>query len=284
MSAFRFRLLLPLLAFALACGGSSTSSGTPGTPAPAPADPNPLPIGGNGSKRFEMGVNLQTGLYLVDPVAGEASVTGLVAVTLGDLITPAPTDAVVTMNGVPLTRVPPPSDGRLWALAPAPAPQPKVGSGGQLVLVATATDPTTGQQIQRSLVLPCPSDVQVATTPASGAALVPSTTLHLASASSVTLNDTSPGHLVFLAQDNPKATLWGYEPSNRALVPYGSAVGINPGPLSVDVPVCEGATTGSCSATTGSAYLLDLRWEGTWVPDGQSGGFCGLAKRVVFAK
>jgi hypothetical protein len=36
--------------------------------------------------------------------------------------------------------------------------------------------------------------------------------------------------------------------------------------------------------TTAPAYLLDLRWPGPWVIDGQTGGFCGLAKRWTYAK
>jgi hypothetical protein len=37
-------------------------------------------------------------------------------------------------------------------------------------------------------------------------------------------------------------------------------------------------------ATAAPANLLDLRWPGPWVIDGQTGGFCGLAKRWTYGK
>jgi len=83
-----------------------------------------------------------------------------------------------------------------------------------------------------------------------------------------------------MAASTPSATLWGYEPCTRAHSGYGSPHPIGAGPLDLDVPVCDG----TCAATDASAYLLDLRWPGQLVLDGQSGGFCGLAKRIAFAK
>ena len=35
--------------------------------------------------------------------------------------------------------------------------------------------------------------------------------------------------------------------------------------------------------TAADAYLLDLRWPGVFILDGQTGGFCGLAKRWTYA-
>ena len=77
--------------------------------------------------------------------------------------------------------------------------------------------------------------------------------------------------------------LWGYEPATRALVGYGSPLVVGtPNGFNVDVPVC--ASSGVCTATTAGAYLLELRWPGQGVLDGQTGGFCGLAKRFFFSK
>ena len=246
----------------------------PGTPLPAPPAA-PLPVGGSGSHRVEMGTDLSTGgLTIVDPASGEPTVEGFVVVSLA--FGPAPADATVTVNGVAMKRLP--GNGLFWQLDPA-GPQPVVGSGGQLVLVATATDPQGGKSIRRALVLPCPADIPVTLTPAPGSPLVPATSLNLTSSSEILLNQGVP----LFAPYGPKVTLWGYEPATRALVAYGGPRVIGTaGGFNLDVPVCPGA--GACAATTAGGYLLDLRWPGPGVLDGQSGGYCQLAKRWFFPR
>ncbi|HET7787851.1 MAG TPA: DUF5666 domain-containing protein [Myxococcales bacterium] len=243
----------------------------PGTPPPAPPNPAPLPVGGNGSNRFEMGA--ANGLYLVDPANGEPSVQGFVVVNLGalggGLPGNAPADTVVTMNGVPLLRDPA-LNGNFFRLDPA-GPQPIIGTGGQMVLVATGTDPRDGKPIQRQLVLPCPSDIQVTSVPDIGSVITGVPSLHITSPSNITLNVGIPE----LASIFPTAQLFGYDRATRTLAPSGIAKIIAPGPLDVTVPV---------TPTAADAYLLDLRWPGPWILDGQTGGFCGLAKRWTYAK
>jgi hypothetical protein len=271
-------VLLPLLA--LACGGASSSPevanpaqaggipNAPGTPAPAAPDPNPPPTGGSGSNRFEMGTF--DGLYLVDPAKGEASVQGWVVVTFGpvgagNFIPPA--DTVVTMNGVPLLRDPA-LNGAYWRLDPA-GPQPHIGSGGTMELVASAT--VSGSPIQRTLVLPCPSDVAVTSTPAVGSVIAAGTPLHLSTTADLTLNV----GIAAMASILPEATLYGYDPASRAITGIQSPQLLGPGALDLSLPV---------AATAAPDYLVDLRWPGHWVIDGQSGGFCGLAKRLTYTK
>ncbi len=243
----------------------------PGTPGPV-ADPNPPPTGGSGSNRWEMGA--AQGLYVVDPARGEPTVQGLVVVTFGSIssgnfIPPAGT--VVTLNGVPLLRDPN-LNGAYWRVDPA-GPQPVVGSGGRIVLVATAT--VSGKLEQRTLVFPCPSDVAVSSTPPIGGQLVPAAPpaapLHVSTTADITLNVGVP----MMASIFPQATLYGYDPATRALVASGSPQNIPPGPVSLNVPVL---------ATSAGAYLMDLRWPGPWMVDGQSGGFCGLVKRWTYTK
>jgi hypothetical protein len=243
----------------------------PGTP--PPADPNQViqPLGGNGSHRFEVGS--QQGLYLQDPAPGEPSVRGFVVVTLGSPASGTgflpPADTVVTMNGVPLLRDPT-LNGTFWRLDAA-GPQPKIGTGGQMVLVASATDPNTGKPIQRSLVLPCPKDIAVSSSPAIGSSLAGATSVTVTSLSDITFNIGVP----IVASVFPQATLFGYERATRNIVASGGPHNIGPGPLTTTVPV---------TPTAGDAYLLDVRWPGTFVLDGQTGGFCGLAKRWTYAK
>ena len=239
----------------------------PGTPAPAPPNPNPPPAGGSGSNRLQMGADPLLGLYVVDPAKGEPTVQGFVVVNIDK--GPLPSGAVVTLNGVPLLRDPA-LNGMYWRVDVA-GTQPVVGSGGRIVLVATATDPKDGKTVQRTLVLPCPDDVAVASTPGIGSALVVGNPVHVTTTADLTLNvGIAPLTGVF-----PKATLYGYDPATRALVPSGSPQNIPPGPVSLDVPVL---------ATTAGAYLMDLRWPGHWVIDGETGGFCGLVKRWTYTK
>jgi hypothetical protein len=243
----------------------------PGTP--PPADPNQViqPLGGNGSHRFEVGS--QQGLYLQDAGPGEPSVRGFVVVTLGSPASGTgflpPADTVVTMNGVPLLRDPN-LNGTFFRVDPA-GPQPKIGTGGQMVLVATGTDPQSGKPIQRSLVLPCPRDITVSSTPAIGSSLAGSPSVTITSPSDITFNV----GVVIAAGNFPQATLFGFDRATRTFLPSGSPLNIAPGPLSTTVPV---------KPTTGDAYLLDLRWPGTFILDGQTGGFCGLAKRWTYTK
>jgi hypothetical protein len=243
----------------------------PGTPPPAAPNPPPLPVGGNGSNRFEMGA--AQGLYLQDPAAGEPTVSGFVVVNLGasggGLPGNAPADTVVTLNGVPLLRDPN-LNGNFFRLDPA-GPQPTIGSGGQVVLVATATDPKDGKPIQRTLVLPCPKDIQVTSTPDIGSVITGTSSLHITSPSDITFNVGVP----LMANIFPTVQLFGYDRASRGLLPSGAAVNIAPGPLDVTVLV---------KPTAADAYLLDLRWPGVFILDGQTGGFCGLAKRWAYAK
>jgi len=243
----------------------------PGTPPPAPPNPLPLPVGGNGSNRFEVGA--ANGLYLQDPTPGEPSVSGFVVVTLkalgGGLPGNTPADTVVTMNGVPLLRDPN-LNGNFFRLDPA-GPQPVIGSGGQMVVVATATDPKTGKPIQRQLVMECPKDIAVTSTPDIGASLAGSPTVTITSPSDITFNVGVP----IVASIFPQATLFGYNRAAGTLAPSGSPQNIGPGPLNITVPVAP---------TAADAYLLDLRWPGVFILDGQTGGFCGLTKRWTYTK
>lgn len=247
-----------------AAGGSTgltLIAGAPGTPAPATSDPAAPPTGGSGSNRFEMGA--AQGLYVVDPAAGEPTVEGYVVVTWGNISSGnfiPPADATVTLNGVALLRDPN-LNGAYWRVDPA-GPQPQVGSGGTIVLVAAAT--VSGTQLQRTLVLPCPADIAVALSLGSAG-------LHLSSSTDITVNVGVP----MMASIYPTATLFGYDPTTRALTPSGAPRIIPAGPVEVDVT----ATT-----TQAPAYLLDLRWPGPWIPDGQSGAFCGLAKRWALSR
>ncbi len=240
----------------------ATNPPPPGTPTPAPPDPNPQPVGGSGSKRWQIGA-VGGGLYLADPAAGEASVQGLVIVTLDKGVPPA--DTVVTINGVALVHAPP-SDDRYFKVDPS-GPRPPVSPGGRMVLAASSAS----AGVARQLVLPCAPDVAVGTAPAMGSSLGTGS-LQLTFSVDLTLN---PAGLAPLAGVSPVATLDGYDPATRVLT-AGSPHAIGAGQLSVSLPV---------GSTAAAEWLVDLRWPGVFIADGgDSGAFCGLVKRWVHSK
>ncbi len=235
----------------------------PGTPTPATADPNPLPVGGSGSRRWQIGA-VGGGLYLVDPAAGEASVQGLVIVTLDKGFPPA--DTVVTINGLALVHAPP-SDDRYFKVDPN-GTQPPVHPGGRMILAASSAS----AGVARQLVLPCATDVAVGTTPAVGASLATVTNLQLTFSSDLTLN---PAGIVSLAGITPTTMLGGYDAATRTFT-AGSPHAVGAGQLGLTFPV---------GTTPAQTWLIDLRWPGLFIPDGgDSGAFCGLAKRWTYAK
>ena len=241
----------------------ATNPPPPGTPTPAPPDPNPQPVGGSGSKRWQIGA-VGGGLYLADPAAGEASVQGLVIVTLDKGVPPA--DTVVTINGVTLVHAPP-SDDRYYKVDPS-GPRPPVSPGGRMVLAASSAS----AGVARQLVLPCAPDVAVSTAPAMGSSLLGAGSLQLTFAVDLTLN---PAGLAPLAGVSPVATLDGYDPATRVLT-AGSPHAIGTGQLGVSLPV---------GSTPAAEWLVDLRWPGVFIADGgDSGAFCGLVKRWVHSK
>ena len=235
----------------------------PGTPIPALPDPNPPPVGGSGSKRWQIGA-VGGGLYLVDPAAGEASVQGLVIVTLDKGFPPS--DTLVTINGVALVHAPL-ADNRYFLVDPR-GPRPPVGPGGRMVLVASSAS----AGVQRQLVLPCAADVAMGATPAIGASLTGVGSLQLTFPSDLTLNPTG---IMALAGITPSVMLGGYDPATRTFT-AGSPHSIGAGQLGVAFTV---------GTTPTQAWLLDIRWPGVFIPDGgESGAFCGLAKRWVYTR
>jgi hypothetical protein len=111
----------------------------------------------------------------------------------------------------------------------------------------------------------------VSSTPPIGDSLAGLPTVQITSSSNVTFNVGVP----IVASIFPQAILFGYDRATGTLAPSGSPHNIGPGPLDITVPVLP---------TTADAYLLDLRWPGVFILDGQSGAFCGLAKRWTYAK
>ena len=262
------RFALPaLLLLSLACGGGSSSSSsttpsvTPGTPQAPPG--GLLPVGGTGSNRWQIGAS-GGGLYLADPAAGEAAIQGLVIVNLDQTLPPA--DTQVTLNGVPMVPAPP-SDSRFFKVDPN-GPQPQAAPGGQLVIVASSAS----AGVKRQLVLPVAQDQVIVTNPAAGASLAGSSGLLLSFGADLTLN---PPGILALAGVTPTATLEGYDPATRTLTP-ATATLIGAGQLTLTVPV---------GSTPAPAWMLDVRWPGLFIPDGnETGAFCGLAKRFTYTR
>jgi hypothetical protein len=262
------RLFLSILLAAAVGAGMANAATTPGTPAP---DPRPAPgaLGASGNGRWQFAS--ATGLYVVDPGVGEISIQGatpgsvpLVSVSLNKGAPPA--DTTITLNGVKLVRWAG-NPTLQWTVDPA-GPQPIVGSGGFIELVAS-----DGSGRQRQMVLQCPSDLSMLSSPAIGSSLSNNSSVQLSFASTVVLN---PAGIAALAGVFPSAMLVGYNPATGAVVrgALGQAL-IGAGQLGVTVPIL--------ARTTAPQYLMDVRWPGPWQQDGETGAFCGLAKRWTYA-
>jgi hypothetical protein len=225
-------------------------------------------LGASGNGRWQFGS--ATGLYVVDPGTGEISIQGatpgsipLVSVSLNKAAPPA--DTTITLNGVKLIRW---AGNPLeqWTVDPK-GTQPVVGSGGFIELVAS-----DGSGRQRSMVLPCPSDIAMMSLPPIGSALSAGAAVQVSFDKTVVLNRAGIAGLdgVF-----PSATLVGYNSATNTVVrgALGLAL-IGAGQL--------GVTVGLQATTTADSYLMDVRWPGPWQIDGETGAFCGLAKRWTY--
>lgn len=277
----RALVVLTLSLLAASCGGAPPSQPPPpAAQATDPATPSPPvpppPLGASGSARLQLGA--AQGLYVVEASQAGPSVQGVVTVTAGPGTAVLPADTTVTMNGVPLVRDPQLGGGQ-WRLDGA-GPQPAVASGGTMVLVASAT--LDGQLEQHTLVLECPQDATVASTPAAGAALAAGTLLHLASLADLGL--AAGSSLPAGAGVHAAATFYGFDPATAVIVPAGAAAAVPPGPLALALVVPTLPAGSRFSPGSTPEYLLDLRWPGRWFADGAGGAFCGLAKRWTYAR
>jgi hypothetical protein len=237
-----------------------TSGGGTATPAPNPALPPPTGVS-NGLR-----VDVAQGLFLLDPaMSGEPNFDGLVLVELAGAAPPAGTS--VDLNGVPL--VPHVEAGlpqKFWKIDPAGA-QPVLDANGYLVATAKAGSLT------RSLTLPCPGDVPVTSSVAPGSSLSAATSLQLAWNYDLSVNTVNPFPTDFFAS----AHLRGYDAATNT-VATGLAV------AQQAVPQHGLGAKLDVGATAASGYVAEVRWQGRFVQDGDSRGFCGRVKRLAYAK
>jgi hypothetical protein len=281
---------LALLPIACSPGGSSIDpasgiraiqSGGPagGGGATAPAAPA---AGGGGGGRFEIGAPL--GLYIDPNPPGNAasgagsSVTGSVVVTYTRAAL-APAGTTVTVNGTPMHD----QGNSFFSVDPA-GPQPVVVPGQPITLVASLPASKGVAAITRTLVLPCPSDIDVTSTPAAGSSLAGLSSVHISSTANLNLNASLglPNSLPvqILGGQSPRAIMFGYDTTTRAVSGTSgtafSYLGLGSGLNGFDSDVSFG------TPTSGNAYIMRLTWPGTYTIDGQSGGLCGMSKTINY--
>ncbi|MFL5270725.1 MAG: hypothetical protein ACJ79E_01470 [Anaeromyxobacteraceae bacterium] len=232
--------------------------------APPPNAPSPPPPADAGQG---LRISAPQGLYLLaPPLAGEASFEGPVLVQLNGGVPPG--DTTVELNGVALVRTTTTAQGaanKFWAIDPA-VPLPPLRGDDAVVLTAR-----TGSVV-RSLTLPCPPDLAVTVSAGPGASLAGATTLRIAWTGDLAVNTRNSLVTDFFASAHLRAldlATQVAEPGRLAqrLVPHGATQVV------LDVP-----------ATAATGYAAELRWQGAFVQDGSSDGFCGRVKRLVFAR
>jgi hypothetical protein len=201
-----------------------------------------------------------TGLYVLEaPGPGEPSIDGGILV-VGSGHTAAPTDTVVTLNGVALAG----GAGR-FHVAPT-GPQPVLGADGFLHIIASSASTRQARQLD----LACPALIAITTTPAPGSSLTGLATLEMSWTTPFPQNAAA----VINFFDPARASLNPYDPATGALGPGTGVTLFQPAPLSVSL----------ATMPTSTAYRAEVRYPGLYLLDGNSGGVCGLAERFAFTQ
>jgi hypothetical protein len=214
-------------------------------------------------------ISAPQGLYLLTPpLAGEPAFQGPVLVELNGTVPPP--DTTLDLNGVRLFRTSTSAEGsgdKFWAIDTA-VPQPPLRSDGAVVLTARS-----GSQV-RSLTLPCPADIGVTVSAQPGAILTGAEALRIAWAGDLAVNLTNSLVTDFYASAHLRGVdlaSGAFEPGrlSQKLVPHQASEVV------LDVPATAAATSG---------YAAELRWQGAFVKDFTSDGFCGRVKRLLYAR
>ena len=285
-----------LVTAAMACTAAACADSTITAPGVVPHDvafakaPTAAATGGGGGgARLEMSTGV--GLY-IDPVpagspgsAAGKTVQGYVVVTYGhpsggNTSFGTPPSTTVTLNGVPLVRMPN-TNGSFFYVNPA-GPQPVVAPGRPLALVAQVPASPGIAAVTRTLTLPCPSDIAVTATPAPGSSLAGVAAVHVTSSANLVFNPTlgQPNGLPasLLGGMSPNAILFGYDLSTHAVSTQSAEalLGFAFTTKGFDFTLPVG------TPAAGNGYLTQLTWPGTYLLDGNSGGFCGMTKHWTY--
>jgi len=220
--------------------------------------------GGGGGGKLQIATR---GLFVVDqPRLGEANITGyLIAQLAGGGGTPA--DTVVTLNGVRL--VPMPGTVAGYFIVDPAGPQPALGPDGFLHLVASSVSANNTRQLN----LPCSQPVVETTDPVAGTSLQVTTQLNVSWSPAFPQNVALVTNGSFM--DPPQIMLAGYDPST------GQPVGGSTNLLFLDQTLTN-VTVPVTHTTAPLGYILELKYPGTYVLDGNSGGVCGRVIRKLF--
>jgi hypothetical protein len=272
---------LAALLLVVACNDSRRSAGAAAAPEPdapsAPAVTRPAPfgtagsgdgsamaVGAGGGSVTAMNIRIAQGLYVLDPpLPGEPTIDGVVEVEVGGA--PPPAGTVVDANGVPLV----PYDvagvpAKYWKVSAAGA-QPTPGADGSITITAR------GAGLSRYLILPCPGDLGVTSSAALGASLAGAGSLKLGWTGELTVNATN----VLPSDLYASAELRGFDLATR----------MASGPVSQQLVALHANGAELPVSPTGmGGYLAEVRWQGPYVTNFDSVGYCGRVKRMSFAK
>jgi len=223
--------------------------------------------GGGGGGGGGMQIATQHGLYLVDlPMPGEAAASGFVLAALaGSYFTPA--DTVVTVNGVQLIHAP--GLAAMYFIVDPNGPQPALGADGMLHITASSASAKSS----RTLNLTCPARVVVTTSPAAGASLGGAGVLDMAWSP---LPQNVPLFITgSFSMDPPTARLFGEDLATGVTTEFVGQSFLSQASTGTSIPVQPTASTG---------YMAELRYPGTYLLDGNSGGYCGRAQRYTYTQ
>ena len=224
--------------------------------------------GGGGTVDSCGGLQFFAPLYFVDqPLANEPALGGYVYVFCKTW-TNLPSDLVVTVNGVALTKV-----SATNFRASASGAQVTLGADGMLHVFASSA--STGNK--RALDIPCAPYIPLNADPAAGSSLtgVPSVAFDWPQ-----LPQNTPAGIAFMG--------WVYSQPTLQLDSYDAATnraaGIIDQPFITQDSLSAVATLRTQTLSTGYLAALTYPGEMAAVPDLSTFGYCGRSPRITFAK
>jgi hypothetical protein len=269
MTSHRLASIAALLVVT-ACNGSSISPPSAGPDAP-PVQSGPVVVGSGTGRNALNGsvtgssailISADRGLYVLDAaLAGEPTVAGEVYVAVNGA-TPPP-DTTVEINGIPLKREALPGSPESPFRIDVAGPQPAPDADGMVNITVRSGG------VVKTMSLPCPPDLAVTSSHAPDGHLGGKRSIQLSWDGDIEANAENPFPTAFTTS----AKLMQYSYATHAIGDEHYSTKY----------VAAGARTVSLDvAPSDDGYCAELRWQGRFVQDGNSRGFCGRAKRIEY--
>jgi hypothetical protein len=206
-------------------------------------------------------ISADKGLYVLDvALAGEPSIEGDVYVAVNGATPPA--DTTVEINGVPLAREDLPGSPESPFRIDAAGPQPVPDADGMVTITVRSGG------LVKTMSLPCPTDLAVTSSAPPDGYLRGRRSVDLSWDGDIEANAENPFPTAFTTS----AKLMHYSYVTHAIGDEHYSTKYVAGARAVALDV----------SPSDDGYCAELRWQGKYLQDGNSRGFCGRAKRIEY--